>query len=695
MVEIGADKQPEPCVLGSATPKSSLVQYIPIFLIPVALSLWNWQVIRHFSAGIVIVFIGLLLVSLAAGDLFLKYTADSLNRFDDFSTRFLCGFFVTNLALFILALIFPFGLALDSLILSLAVCLVWIISKKTKLKSLLHGSSAPETVLVLIALVAVAFWCQDLASPIEENQAYEYTVIKACPDAPFFIRQISIFASAHGLGSISDFQMSGAPVHPYHFGSYIFPATIVAITSISSLEAFASFYVPFGLLLTALASYSLLSSLFGKWPGVASGLILMLAPDAMQQGFGNGYLSYHWLQQNSPALPYGIALAALASLFMLEGCRAGRFNLIATGYFFVICTLFFKAQIFVAISFVILVYPSLFMDGLKIRQRLIYFSVATALYVTSILLSQDIASIPTLRPDGSGLILYAKWILSFQSTGILKNIFSDWLLQAQSSWASSAVVFALMLLSCTFGVFIVIYLGLLVRLRNSFRPFIVFFPILIVLNYLTMSESLALDNKNLGTPDELLHRPFVWAYFVVCTWSGAGLYYAIFGDCFPKRKTSRILVVAATCLAIYIPIYFGKNIQTLPMRSPDQAWSSSFVFIPTCLMKIAQFIRNNSAQNEIIQDSLNDPLVKLSGLSERQAFFIDRNGVASPDGAIDRLRQLQVFKNMVANDDINEFAKQNAIKWYVLNPRDEVKWPDDMEHRKVYKCGNYKMYHFM
>jgi len=30
-----------------------------------------------------------------------------------------------------------------------------------------------------------------------------------------------------------------------------------------------------------------------------------------------------------------------------------------------------------------------------------------------------------------------------------------------------------------------------------------------------MASSLALDDRHIGMPEELLHRPFVWAYFKV------------------------------------------------------------------------------------------------------------------------------------------------------------------------------------
>jgi hypothetical protein len=689
---IDVTKQSEPNVFDSATSKNYLIRYLPPLSMLVAATLWNWQVTGHHSIMAVIVYFGLILVSVAAGDLFLKFTMGSSNRFDNFSTRILCGFFIASIVLMILAFISPYGLALDSLLLSIVVCIAWALSKRTKLKSLWDGASIPEAVFIIIALVAVTFWCQDLASPIVADQVY--TIVNAYWDIFFHSQQINQFAASHGYGSMSDFQMAGAPVFPYHYGSYIVPAAIVAITSTSSFEVFLSFYVFFGLLLTALASYSLASSLFGKWPGVAAGLTILLAPDAFQQGFGNQLLSYHYFMQIGPALPYGVALAALAFLFMFEGCRTGKFHLVAVSYALAACTLIFKINIFVAIAYVILVFPAMFMAGLKTKHRWVYFLVGTGLFVGVILLSNNFSSVPTLQLDGSGLRPYEELLLKYQSPGFLKLFFES-IIQGKNVWTFSAIAFALIIIVCTFGAPFIIYLGLIFRLKSSFNPVVVYFPILITINYLVMSELLAPLNTYFGTFDEFMHRPFVWAYFVMYTWVGSGLYYVLIGNSLPKKGTAYMLTALIICLGIYTPIHYGKGIQQRRVNLPDGGWTTTRNRVPTCIFKISQLIRDNSSPNEIVQDSLNDPGIRLSALSERQEFAIDMGGKRSPVGIKERFQQLQAFKNMVSDADINSFAKQNAIKWYVLEPRDKVMWPDNNEHRILYKCGDFIAFHFI
>jgi len=675
-------------------PKFFDVRYLPIFSVVFVLSLWVWLVTRHLPVAAVAVFIALALVSVAAGDVFIRHTVGMSDRFDSFSTRFLLGFFIANIALYIVSFVSPFGLALDSLFVSLAVFAAWAASKKTGFRSLFGVRCVPESVFVLLALVAVTFWCRDILNPAEVG--WEFTTIKAWQDIFYHARVISNFASAHGLGAVSDLQMAGAQAHPYHYASYIVPAVLANVTSVSSLEVFAGFQVPFGLLLTVLASFSLLSSLFGKLPGIAAGLTLAYAPDAMQQGFGNYFLSYHWLQQVSPAMLYGTALAALAWLFMFEGCRSGKFSLVATGYVAAFFTLLFKAQIFVAVSFLIWIYPALFMAGLKTRVRVGCFAAMTFLYLAVVAVSQGFANVPTLRLDGSGLAWYKGALLYSQSPGFLKDqfdlIFYYITVQMDGAWLITAIALAPMLFVGTFGIFGLLYPAFLMHLKKHFRPYIVLFPVLIAINYLVMSEGLALDAKNLGTPEELLHRPFVWAYFVACSWSGAALYHAMFDDRFPVYKHAERIAAAIICVAVSIPIYFGYRIQTMPIW-PGGGFDDH-AKIPTCLFKTALFIRGKSTPKSVVQDSLNDPKSVLAGLSEQQGFAMDLSGFRAPDGLKDRLHELRMFKDMDRYEGVVEFARRNSMDWYVLHPGDKVNWPEPINRRLAFQCGGYRTYYF-
>jgi hypothetical protein len=102
-------------------------------------------------------------------------------------------------------------------------------------------------------------------------------------------------------------------------------------------------------------------------------------------------------------------------------------------------------------------------------------------------------------------------------------------------------------------------------------------------------------------PEELLHRPFVWAYFVVCAWASAAASHLLIDysqqhqlQALPKKK----LLWPLPGL-LFIPLLFSHKIQTMPL------WEdfANFPRVPTCLVKSAGYIRDHSLAWDIVQDS--------------------------------------------------------------------------------------------
>jgi hypothetical protein len=78
------------------------------------------------------------------------------------------------------------------------------------------------------------------------------------------VRQISSFAQAHGLKTIFDIRMSGQSPPLYHYAAYVGPAALSFLTNSSAYTTYVSFLVPFGILLTGLAAFSLAGSVWGR-----------------------------------------------------------------------------------------------------------------------------------------------------------------------------------------------------------------------------------------------------------------------------------------------------------------------------------------------------------------------------------------------------------------------------------------------
>jgi len=302
------------------------------------------------------------------GDLFCSATLRQHPRLCNAPTRLLIGLLLYNLILFLTGMLLPYGLATHAFVLILGAILLWVRAfgaGKVQILSPVHPS---ENLLFLLGVAAVTIWCWDLLRPIEIRA--DTAIIRAWMDIFYHLSQIASFAASRGLGTLFDVQMAGAPAQPYHMASYMLPAALVDATGVSTYVAYASLLTPLGLLMTVMGAYSLAAAAFGKWPALAGAAALILLPDAAQQGFGNHpFLGYHWLQQIAPAQMYGVASAAVVFALVLEGCRSARLTLILCSYFFVLATLLYKVQIFVAISLLALVLPVFYMRGRWARFR--------------------------------------------------------------------------------------------------------------------------------------------------------------------------------------------------------------------------------------------------------------------------------------------------------------------------------------
>ena len=628
----------------------------------------------------------LLLVSLITGDLFVKFILQDRVPFSNLITKFLLGIFCINICIFLLSIISPFGLSINWYALILIFSVLWVGSGWKQRGNILLIGDISEIIFFLIIPIAVTGWCQDLLRPIEITNGMG--IIRAWPDIYYHLAQINSFASSSGGSTISDVQMAGAPAHLYHMASYALPATMVAITGISSLEAYSSLYIPLGVLLTALAAFSLINSTFGKWPALASSLALLLLPDAFQQGFGNPFLSYHWMQQIGPAGLYGVTVAAIAFIFLFESCRFTNYKYILIGYFFVGISILYKAQIFVAISFVALIYPILFSEMKKKYVRIIFLLVLSVFFLSIVKISQKLPNIPALRLDGSGFSDFVSIIFGLQLDGLMRSLVSPFLSTPFIINIFTISVFSALLIICTLGVYIFIYISVLKRIKQSIKPYIWFYPLIVLLVYLIMATSLAMDDRHVGSPEELLHRPFVWAYFIFITWGIAGGYYFIWGDNPPSNSLSKLLFIFLTIGLLAVPVRFGQGISTI------MAHGMNYQELPLCQLRAANFIKNNSNKFDVILDSNNDPKFLMTSLSERPIFVMDAGGYREPFGVKVRLN---VSSNIRISEELNEVKSimhNNSIKWYVVNPRTDIKWQLFANELRVFECGGYSVYKF-
>jgi hypothetical protein len=461
---------------------------------------------------------------------------------------------------------------------------------------------------------------------------------------------------------------------------------------------FVSFLVPFGIFVTGLAAFSLAGSVWGAWPGLAAMLAVTLLPDAYQQGLGNKWLSYNFFQHAAPGGSYGVACVAIAWIFVLDGCKRGKLNSVIMGYAALLMCINYKAQFFVANAFLIMVYPCVFFPGLRISWRVVTAVTGAGLFYFVASLSQHVEGIPTLRLSESGAIPYAQFLFAASDPGALTSLFHRTFVVL---WESKAYGFLYLYLAgflvlCTFGLWAaaLVLISFLGKMRIGATASL--FPFLVVGNYVVMSLGLASDATGIGLPDELLHRPFVWAYFVLVAWTGAGAYVYLVGNHAPRSRSARILTALFALCCFSVPLVSARNIQTFP-AFPEMASYRMFNSVPSDLVKACSYIRRHSEINHVIQDSENDPRWLVTALAERQDFAADPRSIVEirlPKGLLERLHELEKAKQISDEPTLREFMHARMISWYILRPESKVAWPQSVLDKPAFRSGDYRVYHF-
>jgi len=669
-------------------------RYFIFYLLAAALflSVWHSRATHRFSPRAFLVFLALCGLSLIYGRFFLKRTALSFKASHGFSIQFLCGYLALNTIVFLLSFLTPFGIATNVLIVAGGGLLILLCSPETAKDFRKPVDYLPDFLCLLLSGLAATLWCTDALRPVVREGAV--TIYQTFPDSFFHSRVISSVAQAYGLKTMPVILMSGHPTPAYHYAMYLMSAAVLFFTKSSAYITFVSFLVPFGILLTGLAAFSLAGSVWGRWAGIAATLVVTLLPDAYQQGFGTKWLSYHFFQQAAPNGLYGVACVAVAWIFILDGCKVPRLASILFGYAILIISIVYKAQFFVANAFLLMIYPCVFFRGLRMGWRIITAVVLVSLFCVVISLTQNVGRIPTLRLDGSALKPYALLLLDRADPGFFKSFYQTFLLDKEPSMIF-AFYAARMLLLYTFGIWTAVCFFTSLLLRTRVAAAALLFPFLVIVNYLVMSLGLAMDTKAVGQPEELLHRPFVWAYFVVAVWSGAGAYILLFGNGAPAGKFARIFAAIIAISSLSVPLVWAHNLQTLPFGRFDSYKTLNSV--PTGLIKACSYIRRHGHAEDVIQDSENDPKFWVTALAERQEFAADYKlwaKIYNPPGLRERLNELSNFKKMKEEQDLMELIKKSKISWYLLRPESKVSWPASVLQKPVFRAGDYRVYHF-
>lgn len=659
----------------------------------VTLTLWNTAACGGFALGALAVFVLLCLACVLAGRICVRGLGP--DALADFPTVFLFGFLALNLALYLLAWVSPLSIVANALFLLAGVLVLQVLWPPPPLPLGDGPRFATAQLALAICLIAATFWSQDA---IVSRVAFRDGVLfKSWTDAHFHASEIRLFRDARGFATLEDLRMAGQPVWFYHHASYVVPGLVSAATGTPAYVAFGCVLVPLGAVLSGLAAYALIRSLWGGEAGLAALAALLLLPDASWHGLADAVLGYHWLQQIGPAGLYGVAAMAAAWLLMFAGCRSGRLGLVAFGLLTAAMVVHFKAHVFVAGALLIWLYPGVCLRGVRWRWKCAWLVFATAVFVAVATEAQRIEAVPTLRIDGSALKNYMSRTVVHCYYAATRSRFDD-VFSAKSSLAIAAYWGTIFLFYGTLGLFGVANLALLAAVivrkvlgrASRFELEYAVFPILITINYLVMALGLAYDRRSPGHPEELMHRPFVWAYFISAAWAG-GLGYRLVLDARVRRDPRlRTVLAAALFVLLLVPYRLGPGVQVGP------SWGHLLTnkSYPRGLFECARYVRESAAPGEIVQESANDPIFVFGAECEHPAYAIAYFDSRKDRVLTARVAELETLKRLTDRDKIRQFARDRGIRWYVLRPESRVYWPASMLARPDFAWNGFRVFSF-
>jgi len=588
----------------------------------------------------------------------------------------------------------PLSLWVMMAVLLLAIAIVPILMPRQQRPPL----SALGLLAIIVSLVAATGWSQDLIVP---TRTVEGGVIFK-PWVDFFYHSTAIAQSlgAETLSQVGHYEWKGFPAYFYHHASYSIPLCLTKAASLRAYDTIAGFWAPFGAFLTALASYALGRAIWNQATGLAALITVFLLPDAWMLNVAHPTYGYYWLLEVSPANFYGIAIAGTALILIALGVRERRRAWIASGVVVAVLVVLFKIQLCAAafpllVSFAIVGWPPrrwwqwLVLGGC-VACGLAVLPVIDRLYVG-----------PNFQLDLSG----GPWFWKALAILARGTRMQDWyaVFDLDHPFPSYLPRAIMLLLVNTLGVFIVIapILWVLVLWRKKWTAYegisVAALVILLLMTF-TLGGSGPSSNAH-----EFMHRPFVWAYWLVGSLT-AGRLFSIFAKRRPRLWTNGI-VVAAVALTV-VPVCYGSGLQRgtsagakSDPKAPVFAFAArnSSVRVDRGLVDCAEYIRNHPPYNAVVEDSQLDKYLILAGLAERPSFAARVEGWTRQSKKFrqsyrEQLAKLERMQHSTNIPDLQRSVRETGIRWYVAHPGDPNVWPAEFRDQPAFESNGYRVY---
>ncbi len=502
-------------------------------------------------------------------------------------------------------------------------------------------------------------------------------VLAPWADFIFHAKQISGFAQFEGDPGSLHLTMAGLPQRPYHYGSYIVPALISALTGVHSMQVATSIYPVMGMLLTGAAIIVLTTVLGGAGAALLASVLLFLLPDPSFWLPGvSRFHSYFFFQQIATSGACGVATMGLALACAMRAFQIRSLFLSVTAMIVFAMAGHFKVQILLAYALFFFPFVIWSSDWVQKSVRLACVVAFVAVFVLALSHMVAVPSAPTFD-------------VSFD--GIRNNVITiaDRLIGRPSlpvALAAAPLAVALVFIA-EYGPLLVAALlfGWTARAdptqRNTLRL------LACILASHACVRILVGDNRGFGDGAEINRKTFVWPYFVVVS-AVAALGWSHVAAAFRSLRSgsSAALLVGAALAAA--SLVCAPRLQNGLGR--DGAWA--MVPVPQGLWDAAHYLRDRARANAVVQLCENDSANRLAALSERPNFVSLIWVYAKSVSATEQAR-FAIVNDILAQPDATSAAagmNKAHIEWLVMSPKCASKWADQVT--PAFVSGGYKLY---
>jgi len=663
-----------------------------LLLCCVAFSGWFVTVCTTLPPLAVVFFVLLVVSAYYLGRLVLHVAPLSDDLSHSFALIFLTGSLTWALALLALHLLLPGSLRWHTTALFvLSAGGQFVIYRREPPAREDRGAALLGLVVVLFSLAAATCWARGLLRPTREvDGQVEFHHWQDYFDHTAFTSQ---FLGREHLWRAGNKEISHTPTPLYHYGSYLFPASLASFSRLDTYDVVVAFWTPLGTFLVGLAACALAASFAGRAAGAWAALALLALPDASYYGPKNGWFRFHWLIQVHPNAMFGLACAALALLLLVEARRSRSRTALALAAAFAAATFFFKAQIFVVlvpllVAWFVLCYPTC-----SVAWRILLLQAVVVLALFGVLASNKLHLGPPVEANRE----YFEWYVRFAATesqpGALRRVVENGAAPVGRSRYYLAGT-ALVMLS-SFGALLaaVPLLGLWAWWKKrldaaDLAPWLALFVYGALL--VGFNDSVLWVNNW-----EVIHRPVMWAYFVVTVWCAGKLCALLRGTRLGGWAADPKLVAAAGLLLLALPWHMGRTVQ---FGKTGWAPLCSNLRFPRGLVESGRYVARTGSRADLVQDSQYDAYLVFGSLSQRRSYLArpatwGRAKDAALRAEIERRRAVvEGLKAATSAEEVRRFAAQTGVRWFLVHPDDRVPWPRDVLDHPAFTADGFTLY---